>query len=133
MSDVLSAASLFLAVIGLLYSVWYAEIREAIEVNVPPHKEDRGPAIKKTRRTYSTRALPLAVVSLTLAVVLAPELISVAVSTATIIAQERVSALRRYDVVWSLFCAVAITSIGLAIHTSRLAWRTRSRWKGMEE
>lgn len=129
MSDLLSAASLFLAVIGLLYSVWYGEITKALALGVPKHQDDRGPAIDGTRTIYRTRALPLALASITLAVVLVPDLISVVGTTLNAIAREGVSAISLFDAVRALFCAVAVTSVSLAVHTSRLAWRVRSRWK----
>jgi len=47
MNDLLSAASLFLAVIGLLYSTWYDEITRALLLEAPEHKEDRRPNIKQ--------------------------------------------------------------------------------------
>jgi len=129
MSDLLSAASLFLAVIGLLYSVWYGEITKAIALTAPQHRDDRGPVIRETKTAYQTRALPLAMASVTLAIVLTPDLVSVAVSAFRAVSQEGVSAVNLYDAVRTLFCAIAVTSIGLAAHTLRLAWRTRARWK----
>jgi len=133
MSDLLSAASLFLAVIGLLYSVWYGEITSAIALTAPKHKDDRGPVIRQTKTAYQTRACPLAIASLTLAIVLIPDLVSVAVSAFSTVSQEGVAAIKRFDAVRALFCAVAVTSIGLAVHTFRLAWRIRARWKEFAE
>lgn len=129
MSDLLSAASLFLAVVGLLYSVWYGEITKVLVRSVSEHKDDRGPIIRETRAVYLTRALPLALASLVLAVVLFPDLVAVLVSTFRTVFQKDTSAACIFDAVKALFCAIAVTSIGLAAHTLHLAWRTRSRWK----
>jgi len=133
MSDLLSAASLFLAVIGLLYSAWYVEITKAIAMTVPKHKDDRGPAIRETRTAYRTRALPLAVASVTLAVVLFPDLVLIGVSAVRTVAEKGISAVKLFDAVRTLYCAIAVTSIGLGVHTSRLAWRARARWKKLAE
>lgn len=129
MSDLLSAASLFLAVIGLLYSVWYGEITMALATDVPKHREDRGSAIREMRTVYRTRALPLALASVTLAVVLIPDLVSVVLSAINAVSQEGAAAITLFDAARALFCAIAITSIGLAAHTLQLAWRIRARWK----
>ena len=72
MSDLLSAASLFLAVLGLLYSAWYGEIRETLDIPAPDYKPDRGPVISKVKVAYYTRALPLVVGAATVSIILFP-------------------------------------------------------------
>ena len=129
MSDLLSAASLFLAVIGLLYSAWYSEIIKAIALTAPIHKDDQGPIIRKKKAAYQSRALPLAIASVTLAAVLTPDLISVTIFALRTVYQKGFAAVILFNPVKTLFCAIAVTSIGLAVHTSRLALRTRACWK----
>lgn len=129
MSDLLSAASLFLAVIGLLYSVWYGEITKAIELSAPTHREDRGPVIRNVKTVYRTRALPLAVASMTLAIILTPDFVSVVWFSFRIFSDKGISAFILFDAVKTLFCAISITSICLSAHTLRLAWQTRVHWK----
>ncbi len=127
MSDLLSAASLFLAVIGLLYSVWYGEITTAIAMRVPTHAADRGPATRELRRVARTRALPLFMSATLLASVLMPDLIAVIYSAIRRVAFDHLGALRYYDAVRMLFAAIAVTSVGLAIHTGSLFWHVRRR------
>jgi hypothetical protein len=69
--DLLSASSLLLAIIGVLYSVWYAEIRQARAL-------DAGANIGITRRRVEeigmilrSRALPLFLATLVVAAILA--------------------------------------------------------------
>lgn len=130
MSDLLSAASLFLALIGLLYSVWYEEITRAITMHVPPHEADRGPAVRELRRVTRTRALPLFMSSILLAIVLTPDLLAVIVSGIHRAVADRFGALKHYNAVKTLFAAIAVTSIGLAIHTGRMFWQV---WRRLVE
>jgi len=129
MSDLLTAASLFLAVVGLLYSSWYSEITKALAVSFPRHIQDRRIAIKETRVAYRYRALPLALASGMLAIILIPELVAVVVSAIDTIASKGLDAIQLYDAVKALFCGVAILSILLALHMLHLARQIRSHWK----
>jgi hypothetical protein len=129
MSDLLSASSLFLAVIGLLYSVWYAEIIAAIGLRAPQHEEDRGPVIRKIKTVCRTRALPLAVASVTLSIILTPDCFSILTFAFHTFSQKGITALFLFNAVKTLYCAITITSIGIAVHTVRLAWRTHTHWK----
>lgn len=47
MSDLLSAASLLLAVVGVIYGLWYGEISIALETKLPSRNlaEDRADAL----------------------------------------------------------------------------------------
>jgi hypothetical protein len=75
MNDLLSAASLFLAVLGLLYSAWYAEINESLKIATPQFKRDRGPLISRVEVAYYKRALPLVVGAVAVSLILFPDLL----------------------------------------------------------
>jgi hypothetical protein len=75
--DLLSAAGLLLALIGLLYSVWYDEMNRALAVPIARHRLDREPAIATVRQALFTRAIPLVVAAVALVAVLADPAISV--------------------------------------------------------
>lgn len=76
--DLLSAASLLVALITFLYSTWYQETSSALELPTKRFRLDRGPHLALLRRVLMTRALPICVAALALVLVLAPPAIKVA-------------------------------------------------------
>jgi hypothetical protein len=73
--DVLAAASLLLAILAVLYSLWYGDIGRALSVEIPTHLEDAGPQRREVREAIKTRAAPLAIAALVLLLVFLPEAI----------------------------------------------------------
>lgn len=69
MSDLLSAASILLAVVGILYGLWYGEIKDALKEKVAAHPEDNGKAISHVSSVLSTRAIPLLVAASSVSVI----------------------------------------------------------------
>jgi hypothetical protein len=72
-SDVLAAASLILAILGVVYALWYAEIREAIELQPKPVRVKTD--YKTARSVLWTRAVPLAAATTADLVVFLPAVI----------------------------------------------------------
>jgi hypothetical protein len=73
--DVLGAASLLLAILAVLYSLWYGDIGAALRVQIPTHHEDAGPQRRQVAEAIRTRAAPLACAALVLFMVFLPEAI----------------------------------------------------------
>jgi len=121
MSDLLSAASLFLAVLGLLYSAWYTEIRRAIDLPVPPHKQDRKPLIPQVRAAYYQRAVPLVVGAAAVSVILLPNVAETVVSSFHTYWTLGFTALKSYDSVNTLFCAIWAVIMTFTVHALGLA------------
>lgn len=71
--DVLAAASLLLAILAVLYSLWYADIDAALRVEKPTHLEDARSERRQVRQAIRTRAAPLAFASVVLFLVFLPE------------------------------------------------------------
>jgi len=126
MSDLLSASSLFLAVIGLLYSAWYSEIIKSIKSEISRHRDDRESTIIQVRNTYWSRVLPLAIATTSLSLILLPDFISIIYRVFKIFQSRGLSSVYLYDSVQTLFFAIAIMTFGLAVHVIRLAYKTLS-------
>lgn len=129
--DVLSAASLLLAILAVLYSLWYAEIAAALEVTVPRHLEDAGQQRRQIKGALNARALPLAVATLLLTLVFLPEGVHIAIHWARHVSRAGLSrSVRDYDPV-SLALVLVVLSIGaLGIYTITLAtklWHLKAR------
>jgi hypothetical protein len=126
MSDLLSAASLFLAVLGLLYSAWYSEMTSALEERLPRFAEDRSRVERKARAAYRARAIPLAVGSIVLTIILLPKFINIVSYSIGEFRERGLRTIRDYDVVSTLFCAIVVVTAGAAVHMISIAVRLRA-------
>jgi len=105
-ADLLSAASLLLATVGLLYSAWYKEITAAEAAPVEDNPEDREPARRIVRSALKNRSRPLLTAAVLLAVILLPPAIGTIVAGLRAIGADT----WRYDAAATCFLAVyAIT------------------------
>jgi len=71
--DILAAASLLLAILAVLFSLWFGDIGAALGVEIPTHLEDAGPQRRQVSEAITTRAAPLAIAALALLLVFLPE------------------------------------------------------------
>lgn len=107
MKDILSAASLFLAFLGLIYSVWYPEISNILKIKKrTSFTEDNIKIILKVKEILYHRAFPMTICSLLLSLILFPEMIQI----------NFIEILKNYNSVKVLFCAIEILSIVFTIH-----------------
>jgi hypothetical protein len=75
--DVLSAASLLLAITAVLYSLWYADISAALKIEPPQHLEDAKSERRQVSGALWSRALPLAVAGVVMTAVFLPEAVRI--------------------------------------------------------
>lgn len=73
LGDVLGAASLLLAILAVLYSIWYSDLAAALRVEIPTHLEDAEPQRRTVDEALRARATPLLVAGLVLLLVFVPE------------------------------------------------------------
>jgi len=128
MSEILSAASIFLAVLGLLYSSWYPEIKAAINEKIPHFKEDRKAVKQKVNEAYHFRIFPIALAALFLALILLPDFIKLVSSSCFEYSRSGIIALRHFHAGKTLFCAIFFMAGGLAIHTIKLTLKLRRQY-----
>jgi hypothetical protein len=107
--DLLSAASLLLASVGLLFSVWQPEITSALEVSSKGLRADRGPRIAQVRQALVFRALPLLLAVLLIVVTCLPPAVAVVFHALT----DDLG--NTYDPIKAMFVSVWILAVGLAI------------------
>jgi hypothetical protein len=60
LSDVISAASLVLAVLAALYTLWLPEVSAALHITPKQDPDDRDPQRQQANRAFWTKAVPLA-------------------------------------------------------------------------
>lgn len=128
MSDLLSSASLILAVVGILYGLWYPEITKTLEKDIPEHREDRGKIYRELASTIWSRALPLALLSLVVSLIFLRDTLTIAHEQIAQIAADGFGAyLSSYDTVSLVFFAVQIITIAIGLHALVLTARLIKR------
>jgi hypothetical protein len=119
MSDLLSAASLLLAVIAVLYGLWYPELTKALEAPVAHFPEDRTDSRALVTTALSAKSRPLVAASTAMALVFLPDAIRVALNAMRTVARLGFGAVPFYNAVQTSFALVELVLIGLAIHLIR--------------
>jgi hypothetical protein len=120
MGDKLSAASLLLTAVAIIYSLWYPEISRALKIVPKPHKPDNRAEFKEVGRLLMTRSLPLFLISLALAAIFVPDSVEITRETYAILGNPDLRAHSRYDAVSACFLAVTTLTILFAGHLTVL-------------
>ncbi len=133
MSDVLSAASLLLAVSTVLYALWYPEIMVSININIPQYREDRTGPLSEIKNTYYSRAIPLFLITLIVAGVFIPDAIKIIFETIGYISQDNPDVILTYSSVKTAFVIVVVLSVALVIQTGGMLIKLFLHKKQMEK
>lgn len=126
MSDLanpLSAASLILAAIALVYSAWSPLIQQQIDRPFSPNDTVRADEQAELRRTMVWRAIPLALASTTVLIVFAPRAFGFLMSALDYWQGSK----SRYDDVAAIFIVTQFFVAGLSVHLWKQVSRLRSR------
>lgn len=133
MADLLSAVSLLLALVGIVYGVWYPYIAETLNMEVPHHLADAEPHRRRLNHVISMRARPLAYSAVALVLILLPEAIPVVLGTVRTIADYGLHAYPRYDPVAACLLLVTILSLLFAGHLVREVRQLKELRKSLSE
>jgi hypothetical protein len=132
MSDLLSPAGLLLALVTMLYSLWYGDLEKAITTPVPIHDEDRVAPLRTVHATWRSRAAPLVVATWALAVVLAPDAVSVCVNAAHRVWRDGPGSVAGYDAVKTTYVLVTIGAAFMAVQAFAIARRIRRKLRDLQ-
>ena len=127
MGDLLSAASLLLAIVSVIYGLWYNEIVTATETRVPPHIEDREAPRLVVHHVLIARAVPVTVGACLVAMVFLPDVVEIFAKSVKLLVTRGGTANLAYDAVATSLCLVEVFAITLAIHTVRLCVELRQK------
>lgn len=114
MSDILSSASLLLAILTTVFGLIYPTLKEILDLKVSAHKPDNSANYKKALTIRKSRLLPLLLGSIILTLVFIPELIKQLVNSYHIVAKEGFH-FKNYDTVIASFIVVSLFMIVLTI------------------
>jgi hypothetical protein len=119
-SAALSAASVLLAVIAILFSLWYSAILDARDIAIPDHLEDAGPQRRQVRNALLSQAVPLTIGCVVLAVAFVPEAVRLGHEWIELAGDNGLeAALNAYDSVELSLFLVVLSMIGFAVWSLR--------------
>jgi hypothetical protein len=133
MSDLLSAASLLLTALTIIYGLWYPRMVEVLEIVPPTHKEDRIKPHQQVRHAIRTRALPLLVISGILTLVFLPDSWRLVCLSLRNFSSRGFASARDYDAIATSFIIVTcllglLTAHLLAVTAQLLKLSSKLKW-----
>lgn len=115
-----------MAIAAILFSLWYAEIAKALETVPKAHSEDNVAAKNSVTAILLSKALPVAMMALAVALIFLPDAIKLAKESFLAYTLSGYAALEMYDAVRTAYCFVTIVSAVLAIYMWALVWKLMS-------
>jgi hypothetical protein len=115
--DLLIAAGMLLATLGLLFSTWHPEIKAATEVSSRGKRADRGPRIAQAKQALSFRAMPLLVAIVLVVLACGPPAVIVVAHAVTR------DWGNPYDPVRATFVGVWVLTIGVGFAVGAQTWK----------
>jgi NADH:ubiquinone oxidoreductase subunit 5 (subunit L)/multisubunit Na+/H+ antiporter MnhA subunit len=121
MGDILSATSLLLTIITVLYGLWSQEIKQATNIDLNIYGEDNSEQYHKVNYVLKYKSFPLLVASLLLTFIISPKALEIINSSITLIIKEidweYNTVLAAYIMVWFFSIVISVYSV---ISTIRL-------------
>lgn len=77
LSDAISAASLVLAVLTALYTLWLGDVNAALALEPKPDRDDRAPQRAQVKSAIFTKAVPLGGATIAAFLILAPRTLAI--------------------------------------------------------
>jgi hypothetical protein len=125
--DLLTAAGLLLATLGLLFSAWHPEIASATEVSSKGKLADRGPRTSQVKQALFFRAVPLLIAIMFIVLACGPPAVLVVVHA---FGEDWGN---RYDPVRALFIGVWVLTIGMGFAVAAQVRKLFARWRQLKE
>lgn len=120
MGDILSAASLLLAIVTVLYALWYQELISALQTEIPEHIEDYPKPLAALKNVLFSRAIPLFLSSVTVSFVFLPDAITIILQVIDAWSAGDISNHFVYSSVKTAICIVVMFSIGITAHSGSM-------------
>lgn len=129
MTDLLSAASLLLAIVGVFYGLWYNDISSALATPLPKHVLDKAAPLKQIRTVLFSKAIPLATASCSAALVFLPSTLGIIRESACGYATQGAAFVLTYDALKTSLVLVEVFTLVLAANSlmrsigiARIVW-----------
>lgn len=117
-----------MAISAILFSLWYADISKALETEPKNYSEDNVAAKKAVTAVLLSKALPVAIMALAVALIFLPDAIKIT-KESFLIYRYIDHAPAQYDAVRTAYCFVTILSAVLSIYMWILVFKLISLCK----
>lgn len=131
MADILSATTLLLTLIGLIYTVWYPELTDALGTEVPEFPEDRKKPLRKVHSALTMKAIPIAAFAAVLSIAFLPVAISIAAGSVGLLARSPQQFFSNYDPVATALFLVLLGACAFTAHLVLLVVRLMALRRGL--
>lgn len=132
MNELLTAASVLLAITGVLYAMWHDDILGATSMVMPQHYEDREAFKKHLQSVFWSKAIPLCVATLCISMVYLPPTISIAIASTREYALLGLKNVNNYDPIATSFVLVEAFTAVLATQSIVYVWKILSKLRASE-
>ncbi|EGR1071690.1 TPA: hypothetical protein ACGFXY_003465 [Vibrio cholerae] len=127
MGDLLSASSLLMATVTILFSLWYGEIVSILGKPKSKHSADNVGLLKEVKRVLFSKAILLVLMSLSVSLTFAPNAWVIISESWKLFKEQGFPTLETYSAVNTAFSLVFFICVGLTIYTSVLSYKLVSR------
>ncbi len=127
MGDLLSASSLLMATVTILFSLWYGEIVSILGKPKSKHSADNVGLLKEVKRVLFSKAILLVLMSLSVSLTFAPNAWVIISESWKLFNEQGFPTLETYSAVNTAFSLVFFICVGLTIYTSVLSYKLVSR------
>ncbi|EGR4199034.1 hypothetical protein ACLB4W_001438 [Vibrio cholerae] len=132
MGDLLSASSLLMATVTILFSLWYGEIVSILGKPKSKHSADNVGLLKEVKRVLFSKAILLVLMSLSVSLTFAPNALVIISESWKLFKEQGFPTLETYSAVNTAFSLVFFICVGLTIYTSVLSYKLVSRLQGLK-
>ena len=119
-ADLLAAESLLLAILAVIYSLWYPEIAQTLDTKPQLHVEDSAGDLRHVNDIIKQRAVPLVGAGVLIALVFTPDVLRIVVAAVRHLASRGLGAIGDYDAVKTAFVLVTLLNVALSCHLAEM-------------
>lgn len=119
-----------MAILAILFGLWYGEIAKALEVIPKTHSVDNVASRGNVSIVLFSKALPIAVMALAVAAIFLPDALHLTKESWNLFNEIGPDLFQKYDAVKTAYCFVTVLSIVLAAYMWALVfqlWSLRKR------
>lgn len=133
MSDLLSASSLLMATITILFSLWYGEIVSILDKPKAKHAADNVGLLKEVKSVLFSKAILLALMSLSVTLIFAPNALMIMAESFDLLKKQGLPTFETYSAVNTAFSLVFFICLGITVYTLVLSFQLVARWKELKQ
>ncbi|HCG6980461.1 TPA: hypothetical protein NJ384_002971 [Vibrio parahaemolyticus] len=132
MSDLLSASSLLMATVTILFSLWYGEIVSILDKPKAKHVADNVGLLKEVKSVLFSKAILLALMSLSVTLIFAPNALMIMVESFALLKKQGLPTLETYSAVNTAFSLVFFICLGITVYTLVLLFQLVTKWQELK-